>query len=278
MKLVTLRNAGGYSTGVIRGDQVVEVAPGTDVGGFIANDQDWKSTASGASGSSMPIANADLAPVVVAPGKIICLGLNYRPHIEETGREVPTSPTLFAKFAGALIGARDPIVLPAVSDNVDWEVELAFIVGAPMRHVTVEEATRSIAGFTVLNDVSVRDYQYRTLQWLQGKTFENSTPVGPSLTTPDEVDDAKDLLVSCEVDGQVMQKARTSDLLFSPADVAAYISEIITLQPGDLVATGTPGGVGMARDPQVWLKPGQTVRTTIEGLGELVNECVKEAI
>ena len=278
MKLATIRTSTGHSTAIIREDTAVEIAEGVDVGAFISGDRDWKKTAASAKGRSWGIGEVDYAPIVTSPSKIICLGLNYRPHIEETGREVPTAPTLFGKFARALIGARDDIVLPAVSEMVDWEVELAFVVGSPMRHVTAEEAVEGIAGYTILNDVSVRDFQNRTLQWLQGKTFESSTPVGPYLTTSDEVDNAKDLSVQCEVDGQVMQKARTSDLLFPPAEIASYISQIITLEPGDLIATGTPGGVGMARDPQVWLKPGQVVRTSIEGLGELVNTCVKEAL
>jgi acylpyruvate hydrolase len=142
--------------------------------------------------------------------------------------------------------------------------------------VAVADALDHIAGYAVLNDVSMRDWQYRTLQWLQGKTFERATPVGPWMVTPDEVDHAADLRVSCEVDGQLMQEARTSDLLFRPADVVAYISSFVTLEPGDLIATGTPGGVGHARDPQIFLRPGNVVRTAIEGIGELVNECVSD--
>jgi acylpyruvate hydrolase len=218
----------------------------------------------------------DFAPVVPSPSKIFCVGLNYRGHILEMGRELPAVPTLFAKFAASLIGPRDRLVLPAVSDQVDWEAELAVVVGRPIRRATATEAAAGIAGYTVLNDVSMRDWQWRTSEWLQGKTFEASTPVGPWLTTPDEVGDAADLEVRCEVDGVVMQRARTSDLLFGPADVLAYVSQFITLAPGDIVATGTPAGVGAGRDPKVFLQPGQVLRTVVEGLGECVNECVKE--
>jgi len=150
------------------------------------------------------------------------------------------------------------------------------VVGRPLHRATAHEARDAIAGYSVLNDVSMRDWQNRTLQWLSGKTFEATTPVGPWLTTPDEVDHADDLEVRCEVDGEVMQASRTSDLVFPPAELLAYISQIVTLQPGDLLATGTPGGVGSARDPKVFLRPGQTLRTAIEGLGECVNLCVKE--
>lgn len=192
------------------------------------------------------------------------------------GRELPQHPTLFAKFANTLLGARDDIVLPAVSNEVDWEAELGVVIGAPVRRANVAQAAAAIAGYTVINDVSMRDWQWRTGEWLQGKAFEASTPVGPWLVTGDEVGDAADLELRCEVDGEVMQRSRTSDLLFSPADIVAYISQVTTLEPGDLIATGTPGGVGAARDPKVFLQPGQKVRVTVDGLGECVNICIEE--
>src|ERR1019366_2446959 len=154
--------------------------------------------------SAVPVAEADFAPVVTQPGKIICVGLNYRAHILETGRELPEYPTLFAKFADTLLGPRDELVLPSVSERVDWEVELGVVIGSPVYRATPEEALAAIAGYTVINDVSMRDWQRRTLQWLQGKMFEHSTPAGPYLVTPDEVGHAADLEVRCEVDGAVM--------------------------------------------------------------------------
>lgn len=274
MRLATIRTAAGTRAARVEGDRAVELH-WDDVGTLLA-DPDWQSRAAEASGPDHALGDLDLAPVVPRPAKVICLGLNYRNHIEEMGRELPSHPTLFAKFAATLTGARDPIMLPRVSDQVDWEVELAFVIGRTARHVAADEAMTAIAGFTVLNDVSVRDYQNRTLQWLQGKMFESSTPVGPVLVTPDEVDGARDLEVRCEVDGQVVQQGRTSELVFPPAEIVAYISDIVTLEPGDLIATGTPGGVGHARTPPVYLQPGQHVRSSIEGLGECVNECVKE--
>jgi len=225
-----------------------------------------------------PLDVAQLAPVVPRPGKIFCLGLNYRSHAAELGRELPEHPTLFAKFPNALIGARDDIVLPAVSDQVDWEVELAFFIGTRIKHASAAEAAQAIAGFSVLNDISVRDFQHRTSQFLQGKIFEASTPVGPYLVTPDELaGPAPDLALTCEVDGEAVQQGRTSDLVWSPIDLVIYISQITTLEPGDLISTGTPAGVGYGREPPIFLRPGQVVRSWVEGIGELVNRCEKEA-
>jgi acylpyruvate hydrolase len=222
------------------------------------------------------VTEADFAPVVTNPSKVICCGLNYRSHILEQGGELPEYPTLFAKFAQTLMGPNDDLVLPSVSEKVDWEVELAVVVGSPVYRASYDEALTAIAGYATSNDVSMRDWQRRTLQWLQGKMFEHTTPVGPYLVTPDEVDHATDLEIRCEVDGAIMQQARTSDLLFNPADVVAYASQIITLNPGDLLLTGTTGGVGDHRKPPVYLKPGQVLRTYVEGLGECVNHCVAE--
>lgn len=274
MRLATIRTGGATRAARLDGEHAV-VLSAPDVGALLA-ERDWRATASSESGERVPVDQLDYAPVVTRPSKIFCVGLNYRTHILEMGRELPTAPTLFAKFADTLIGARDQLVLPSVSDEVDWEAELGVVVGTPLRRASVAEASAAVAGYTVVNDVSMRDWQWRTTQWLQGKTFEASTPAGPWLVTPDEMGDTPDLELRCEVDGEVMQSSRTSDLLFGPADILSYISQFTTLRPGDLVATGTPGGVGAARDPKVFLRPGQVLRTAIEGLSECVNECVKE--
>jgi acylpyruvate hydrolase len=271
MRFATIRTDYGTTAARLEGDVLVPL-DAADVGELLAGS--GERPRSGA--PQVPVAEADFASVVPRPGKVICVGLNYRAHILETGRELPEYPTLFAKFADTLMGARDDLVLPSVSEKVDWEAELGVIIGRPVYRATAAEAAAAIAGYTVVNDVSMRDWQHRTLQWLQGKAFERSTPAGPYLVTPEEVGNAADLEVRCEVDGAVMQQSRTSDLLFGPAEIAAYASQVITLRPGDLIATGTPGGVGNARKPPVYLQPGSVLRTFIEGLGECVNQCVAE--
>jgi len=277
MRFATIRNPEGTTAARLDGDLLIPLAA-ADVGELLAAQADGATVPERPGDSPVPAGVASYAPVVTRPSKIICVGLNYREHILETGRELPEYPTLFAKFADTLMGARDELRLPALSDRIDWEVELAVIIGRPVYRAGPDEAAAAIAGYAVSNDVSVRDWQRRTLQWLQGKAFQHTTPVGPFLVTGDEVGDAADLDIRCEVDGVVMQQSRTSDLLFKPADVAAYASQVITLQPGDLLLTGTPGGVGNARKPPVYLQPGQTMRSTIEGLGECLNRCVPEQV
>ena len=272
MRLATIRTEYGTTAARLDGDVLVPLEA-ADVGELLAVGGGGRPRQGAA---PVPAAGADFAPVVPRPGKIICVGLNYRAHILETGRELPEYPTLFAKFADTLTGARDDLVLPSVSEKVDWEVELGVIIGRPVYRASVDEAEAGIAGYTVVNDVSMRDWQRRTLQWLQGKMFQRSTPTGPYLVTADEVGTAPDLEVRCEVDDVVMQQSRTSDLLFGAAEIVAYASQAVTLRPGDLIATGTPGGVGNARKPPVYLRPGNVLRTWIEGLGECVNRCVAE--
>lgn len=270
MRLVTIRTANGTQAGRLEGDRVQPLdAP--DVAAALEAGVD----SVGASGEPVAYDAADLAPVIPRPSKIFCLGLNYRSHIEEMGAELPKFPTLFAKFPAALIGARDPIQLPEASSMVDWEGELAFVIGRRVRNATADEALSAIGGYTICNDISMRDWQWRTTEWLQGKTWDRSTPLGPALVTPDEVDHAADLLLRCEVDAELMQETRTSDLLFKPADIVSYVSTFVTLEPGDVFSTGTPGGVGAGMQPPRFLRPGEVVRTSIEGLDELVNECVK---
>jgi acylpyruvate hydrolase len=274
MRLCTVRTTDGTRAGRIDGDSVV-LLPWPDVGAVLQQ-PDWRRVAALTTGERIPRASADLATLIPFPDKIICVGLNYTSHILEMGRQKPEHPTLFAKYRGALIGARDPIQLPRVSDSVDWEVELGVVIGRAGRDIAAGVALDHVGGYCVVNDVTARDWQRRTLQFLSGKTFEATTPVGPELVTPDEVPlGASGLAVRCEVDGVVMQDGNTDDLCFGVADIVAYVSQIITLLPGDIIATGTPGGVGDGRTPPLYLLPGQTVRTSVDGIGELVNECVR---
>jgi acylpyruvate hydrolase len=276
MRLVTFRAEGGTRAGRVDGDEIVEL-DFSDVGELLASSADWRSAAS-ADGARRSLAGVAFAPVVTRPPAIICVGQNYAAHAAEVKAELPAFPTLFAKFASSLLGANDDLVLPAVSSEVDWEVELAFVVGGTGRNLSPEQAGNAIAGYTVANDVSMRDWQRRTSQFLQGKAFEASTPVGPVLVTPDELPggSAANLRLTCEVDGIAVQDGRTSDLVFDPAQIAAYVSQIMTLEPGMLVLTGTPDGVGVARTPPVFLRDGQLMRSTIEGIGVLENSCVGE--
>ncbi len=267
MRLATIRTESGMSAVRIDGDEAVECGA-SDVGTLLAS-ADWRARAGAADGPRHPLADLSYAPVVPRPGKIICVGLNYRSHISEMGRELPKYPTLFAKYPEALIGAFDLLTLPAESDQVDWEVELAVVVGRRVRHANADAAVDAIAGYSIINDVTLRDWQYRTSEWLQGKTFEATAPFGPHLVTTDEI--APNAKISCLIDGEVVQDSTIADLLFGPVDLIRYISIILTLDPGDVIATGTTGGVGHARTPPRYLKSGETLVGRIDDIGETVN-------
>jgi acylpyruvate hydrolase len=271
MRLATLRTPNGNRAVRVEGDTAIELgAP--DVGALLAL-PDWRERAAARGRARHPLAEEALAPVVPRPGKIFCVGLNYRTHILEMGRELPEHPTLFAKFPEALVGPADPVALDPASAAVDWEAELAVVIGAPVRRADEADAEAAIAGFAVLNDVTMRDWQYRSVQWLQGKTFEASTPFGPVLVTPDELPGGvrPRLGIRCEVDGETVQSSDTADLVFDPVALVRYISRIVTLNPGDVIATGTPGGVGHARTPPRYLTDGSVLVTEIDGIGRLSN-------
>jgi acylpyruvate hydrolase len=221
-------------------------------------------------------AGLSLLPVVPRPPKVICVGLNYRDHAEETGMKIPESPVFFSKFTSALVGAGQPVVAPRASGQLDYEVELAVVIGRPGHHIREADAYAHIAGYTILNDVSVRDFQMRTSQWLIGKVFDRSTPVGPALVSADEVPDPESLRLTTTVNGRVLQDGNTRNFIFGIRRVIAAISEILTLEPGDLIATGTPAGVGYTRTPPIFLKPGDTMVAEVEGLGRLENPIVAE--
>jgi acylpyruvate hydrolase len=279
VKLATVRIDG--RTRAVRADDDVLVDVGAPDVGELLGHEDWAArarSATAASATTYRLVGAEYAPVVPQPSKVICVGLNYRSHIREMGRPLPEHPTLFAKYADALIGARDDIIRPEETGELDWEAELALIVGSPVRRARGAAARQAIAGFTVLNDITCRDWQFRTREWLQGKTWDSSTPIGPYLVTPDELPGGvhPGLGLRLLVDGEVVQSGSTSDLLFDPVALVEYVSTIVRLRPGDIIATGTPGGVGHAREPQRFLTGGEMVITEIDGLGRLENRVAKE--
>jgi 2-keto-4-pentenoate hydratase/2-oxohepta-3-ene-1,7-dioic acid hydratase in catechol pathway len=225
-------------------------------------------------------AHARLLAPVPDPPKIICIGLNYRDHAAESGVPVPPEPILFSKYATALIGHGETIILPAVSQEVDYEAELVVVIGRRGRHIPRARAFEYVGGYAVGHDVSARDWQLNKpgKQWMAGKTFDTFAPVGPELVTPDEIPDPHKLGIRLRLNGQTMQESSTSQLIFGVDELIAYLSQVFTLEPGDMIFTGTPPGVGMARKPPVWLKPGDTVEVEIDQLGMLQNHVAAEAI
>ena len=215
---------------------------------------------------------------VPRPSKIVCVGLNYLGHVAETGRELPEYPVLFTKFSESLVGPTDDIALPPESSQVDWEGELAIVIGTTGRRIPESQALAHVGGYSVANDVTMRDYQYKTHQWLQGKTWERSTPLGPYLVTPDEVGDVADLALTLTLNGEVMQSGNTSQLLFGVAKLISTLSEFVTLAVGDVILSGTPDGVGFRRDPKVFLHDGDVVRVDISRVGSIENRVVAEKV
>jgi 2-keto-4-pentenoate hydratase/2-oxohepta-3-ene-1,7-dioic acid hydratase in catechol pathway len=205
------------------------------------------------------------------PQKIVCIGLNYRDHAEEQGTELPAAPLLFAKWPNTLIGPGEPIVIPPITKQVDYEAELGVVIGERVRRASVENALEAVAGFLCLNDVSARDLQFSDGQWVRGKSLDTFCPVGPELVPAADVPDPQALAIRAVVNGEVLQDSHTSNMIFTVAEIVAHVSRAITLEPGDLIATGTPAGVGAFREPPVWLEPGDEVTIEIEGVGALTN-------
>lgn len=229
-----------------------------------------------ADGDALVLADLRLRPVIPRPAKVICVGLNYMAHVNESRRELPEYPVLFTKFARSLTGARDDISCPPESTAIDYEGELVVVIGRQARRVTPAAAMEVVAGYTVANDVSMRDFQNLTHQWLQGKAWDASTPVGPYLVTAEEVGDPGALTLRTLVNGQVVQEASTAQLIFDVPTLVSRISEFTTLEPGDLILTGTPGGVGFRREPPLLLGPGDVVAVEIDGVGRIENTMVAE--
>jgi len=223
-----------------------------------------------------PLASVKLLPPIPRPPKILCIGLNYRDHAEETDMPLPAVPTVFVKLATALIGHGDSIVLPRASTQPDYEAELAFVIGRGGRYIAAERWRDHVFGYTIFNDVSARDFQKATSQWTMGKNFDTFAPMGPALVTADEVADPHALDISLALNGVVMQSSNTCNLVFRIPELVAFLSSVFTLEPGDVVSTGTPAGVGFARKPPVYLRPGDEVVVRIQSLGELRNPVVSE--
>ena len=221
-------------------------------------------------------ADVQLLPPITKPGRILCVGLNYKSHIAETGREPPKYPMLFPRYAETIVGSGQPLTRPTASHNFDFEGELAFVIGKAGRHIAPEDALSHVAGFGCFNDGSIRDWQRHTTQFLPGKNFWRSGSFGPWLVTPDETGPIGDLSLVTRLNGQEMQRAKLDDLLFGVPELVAYISTFLPLEPGDIVATGTTSGVGLFREPPVWMKPGDTIEVEIDRLGTLSNGIVDE--
>jgi 2-keto-4-pentenoate hydratase/2-oxohepta-3-ene-1,7-dioic acid hydratase in catechol pathway len=212
----------------------------------------------------------ELLVPLATPSKILCCGLNYRDHIAETGRETPQYPTLFAKFADTLLPPYANILITEPS-RVDWEAELVVVVGREVFRADREAAEQAILGYTVANDISMRDWQQRTLQWLQGKAFDGTTPLGPRIVTADAIDPRAGLRIECRVNDEVVQQSSTGELVFDAAHLIQYVSRFTRLVPGDMILTGTPGGVALGMENPKYLRDGDTVTTSVEGIGELRN-------
>src|SRR5581483_8720881 len=273
MRLVTYRGRGEERAGVQTEAGVIDAA---DVLGLkrisvrelISGDQ-LGSLGGRLEGTGVePVRDAELLPPVTDPDKIVCIGLNYRSHAAEAGIEPPEQPTFFAKFRNALAPPNGTVQLPAAAEKVDYEAEVAFVVGRRAKDVSEDEALGSIAGYMLLNDLSARDLQFATPQWMPGKVFDGSAPCGPALVTPDEASPPDRISFALELNGERMQEASTSDLVFSIPELLARLSRWMTLEPGDVVSTGTPAGVGSVRQPRVWLKPGDELVISSPTLGE----------
>jgi 2-keto-4-pentenoate hydratase/2-oxohepta-3-ene-1,7-dioic acid hydratase in catechol pathway len=262
MRLVSFSTPEGPRAGVLRDGRVFDA--GRTLPSLL-----WSGEVPAAEGEGIPLDDIELLPPIGRPGKLICIGLNYRGHAEEQGIEPPETPTFFAKFPTSLAAPGATVRLPRWSSKVDYEAEVAFVIGDRCKDVPASEALSHVAGYTLLNDLSARDYQFKTPQWMPGKTFDGAAPCGPALVTPDEAGPADAIEIELLLNGERMQASSTADLVHSIPALIEYLSMLMTLEPGDLVATGTPAGVGSLREPKVWLKAGDQVEVRSPQLGVL---------
>lgn len=281
MKLLSFKYKGQIQIGALVAEQIVPA--GTDLPcnmlDFLAAGEpaiQTLQTKIDAGLNLLTLSEVQLLAPIPRPGKFLGIGLNYADHISETGRDKPEYPTFFTKQSTCVVGMGAAIHMPPVSEKVDYEGELGFVIGKRCKHVSVEDAPKMIAGYTICNDVTVRDWQQRTPTWTLGKSFDTHGPMGPWLVTADEIADPHNLSLKTWVDDELRQNANTGDMLFNCYEMVAYLSQVMTLEPGDVISTGTPAGVGVKMKPRGYLKPGQTVRIEIEGLGALVNSVIDE--
>jgi 2-keto-4-pentenoate hydratase/2-oxohepta-3-ene-1,7-dioic acid hydratase in catechol pathway len=283
MKLVTFRDKGAsVQPGLVEGSTVVGLAATgfPDVISIIAGGQAAleraRAHASAHAASAVSLDSVKLLAPIPRPPKIICIGLNYRDHAIESNMEIPTVPTVFCKFPTSVVGPGDDVVLPKRSEKPDYEAEFAFVVGRGGRYISQSNWRDQVFGYMNLNDVSARDFQLATTQWIIGKTFDTFCPTGPYLVTADEIADPHALDISLEIDGVTVQNSNTKNLIFNVPFLLEHLSSVMTLEPGDIISTGTPAGVGLGHKPPRWLKPGEEMVVKVQGLGELRNRCVAE--
>jgi 2-keto-4-pentenoate hydratase/2-oxohepta-3-ene-1,7-dioic acid hydratase in catechol pathway len=283
LQLVTIERSGYTEPAILSGGEVIGVkGAGFDdmisviSGGADALDRITRWLDRPPGGERFDAAKVKFKAPIQRPPKIICIGLNYRDHAAESNLAVPETPTVFSKYSTSVIGHGEAIVLPKASVKPDYEAELAVVIGKRGRYIPEASWANYVFGYTILNDVSARDFQMATSQWMIGKTFDTFCPIGPAIVTADEIPDPHTLGISLSIGGEILQNSNTSNLIFKIPMLIAYLSSVFTLEPGDIITTGTPAGVGFAQKPPRWLKPGDEVRVQIEGLGELVNPVVME--
>lgn len=279
MRLVTFSAGQGPRAGLVVGDRVVDLsAAGYPTVVSFLEDGDKAIEAAkklAANPGNAPRRSEVKLQAPLMPPKFICIGLNYLDHAKESGMAIPTTPVVFTKYHNAVIGPGEAIVLPPVSNQVDYEAELGFVIGKRGKNIPAERWEEYVFGYTCVHDVSARDYQMATSQWTIGKTFDTFGPIGPELVSKDEAPDPHKMAISFELNGKVLQDSNTSQFIFNIPTLIEYLSKVMTLVPGDLISTGTPPGVGFARKPPVFLKPGDEAVVKIEGVGELRNHCVE---
>lgn len=279
MKLITFVRPGGLpEPGVVTGEQVIPLAGAgfPSVVSIIAGGPAALERVAAVTGPTIPLDSVKLTSPIPRPPKIICIGLNYRDHAIESNMAIPSTPTVFCKFATSVIGPGDTIVLPKASTQPDYEAEFAVVIGKGGRHIAAADWKDHVFGYLNLHDVSARDIQLATSQWVMGKTFDTFCPMGPYLVTADEVADPHNLDISLTLNGQVLQNSNTRELIFQIPELIRHLSSVFTLEPGDVISTGTPAGVGFARKPPIYLKKGDHVVVKVQGLGELANPVTVE--